>query len=679
MRKTSCTSGAALIALLEDRIEQSQHRLGDLVLQLVDDRVQPDLDAFLLGQFCSLALRPDVEADHDGVRRRSQQDVALRDGADTAVEDLDPHLLGRHLAERVGEHLYGALHVALENERQVFDTGLLDLFRKPLEGDTRALRKLRLALLHLAVLRNALGLVAVRDHEEVIAGIRHAFETQDLDRSRWPGFFDGAPAIVKHRADLAEGVADDKAFAVAQRAILHQHARHRTAAAIELGFEHGADAGTIGSRLQVAKIGGEADHFEQQVEVHPLLRRDIDEDGRAAPGLGHQPAIAQLLLDAIRLRLRLVDLVDRHDDRHIGRLRVVHCFERLRHHAVIRRDHDDDDIRHLRAACTHAGESLVTRGIEEDDLAAECRRVLLGDADLVGTDVLRDATGLARGHVCFADCIQQRGLAMIDVTHDSDDRWAHDFDFADVFLSEQRFERFVRHLVFEADDAGVGAELTRHILHQFSIERLVHGDKDTAHQERRDEILATDSELFCEVLYADTLGHRDGAGDGQRLLRNLRSTKTRWWRKALHRAFFGLRVLLASTAAWRTARTLRARRLARRRHEASTGGTTHARTLTEARTATWSTRTRAKAGTATRCAAWRRARGMHRPATCRKTWSAGRSARTLRIAARATRTLEDGTSTLDDTTGAGRRSGPLAAQRGAVEARCRRAVDRSAA
>ena len=402
----------------------------------------------------------------------------------------------------------------------------------------------------------------------------------------------------------------------------------------------------------------------------PLLRRDIDEDGRAAPGFRHQPAIAELLLHAIRLRLRLVDLVDRHNDRHVGRLGVVDCFERLRHHAVVRRDHDDDDIRDLRAACTHAGEGLVTRGIEEDDLAAECRRVLLGDADLVGTDVLRDATGLAGGDVGFADRIQQRGLAVIDVTHDSDDRWTHDFDLADVLLSEQRFERFVRHLVFEADDAGVGAELTRHILHQLSIERLVHGDEDTAHQERRDEILAADSELFRQVLDADALGHRDGAGDGQRLLRNLRSAETRWRRKALHRAFLGLRVLLASTAAWRTARTLRARRLARRRHQA-TGTGTHAGTLAEARTTTWATRTRAKARTATRCAAWRRARGMHRPATRRKTWSAGRSAGTLRIAARATRTLEDRTSTLNDTTGAGRRSGPL----GRSGARRRRTVD----
>ena len=77
------------------------------------------------------------------------------------------------------------------------------------------------------------------------------------------------------------------------------------------------------------------------------------------------------------MRVGLVDLVDRDDDRHFGRLGVVDGFERLRHHAVIGRHHDDDDVRDLGAARTHAGKGFVARGIEEDDLAAEGRRAFL--------------------------------------------------------------------------------------------------------------------------------------------------------------------------------------------------------------------------------------------------------------------------------------------------------------
>ena len=48
-----------------------------------------------------------------------------------------------------------------------------------------------------------------------------------------------------------------------------------------------------------------------------------------------------------------------------------------------------------------------------------CRR-----RDLVGADVLGDAARLARGDVGLADRVEQRGLAVVDVTHDGDDRRA---------------------------------------------------------------------------------------------------------------------------------------------------------------------------------------------------------------------------------------------------------------
>ena len=115
--------------------------------------------------------------------------------------------------ERVGEDFDRALHVALEDEVEVLDAGLLDLFGEAFERDAGGLGELRFALLHLAVLRDALGLVAVRHDEEGVAGVGHGFEAEDFDRGGGAGFGDGAAAIVEHGADLAEGVADDVAVA----------------------------------------------------------------------------------------------------------------------------------------------------------------------------------------------------------------------------------------------------------------------------------------------------------------------------------------------------------------------------------------------------------------------------------------------------------------------------------
>ena len=73
----------------------------------------------------------------------------------------------------------------------------------------------------------------------------------------------------------------------------------------------------------------------------------------------------------------------------------------------------------LGAAGAHLREGFVARRVEEDDVAVV-------DRHLVGADVLRDAAGFALGDVRLADRVEQRGLAVVDVTHDRDDRGARD-------------------------------------------------------------------------------------------------------------------------------------------------------------------------------------------------------------------------------------------------------------
>ena len=172
-------------------------------------------------------------------------------------------------------------------------------------------------------------------------------------------------------------------------------------------------AGTRRIGLQVLHFRNQQNHFEHQVEVLVRLGGYRHHDRVAAPIFRQQAAIGELLLDPLGLRVGLVDLVDRHDDRHLGRLGVVDGFQGLRHDAVVRRHHQDDDIGHLGAAGAHAGERFVTGGVDEDDLLAI-------HVHLVSADVLRDAAGFASRDIGFADGVEQRGLAVIDVAHDGD-------------------------------------------------------------------------------------------------------------------------------------------------------------------------------------------------------------------------------------------------------------------
>ena len=153
----------------------------------------------------------------------------------------------------------------------------------------------------------------------------------------------------------------------------------------------------------------------QVVDALARARADGHQRRVAAVLLDDHAVLGQLGLDAIGVGVRLVDLVERHDDRHLGRLGVVDRLEGLGHDAVVRRNHQDRDVGHLGAARAHGRERLVAGRVEEDDRVA-----VLGD--LARADVLGDAAALARRDVRGAHRVEQAGLAVVDVAHHGHDR-----------------------------------------------------------------------------------------------------------------------------------------------------------------------------------------------------------------------------------------------------------------
>ena len=152
--------------------------------------------------------------------------------------------------------------------------------------------------------------------------------------------------------------------------------------------------------MKIENFGLQVDRFEQLVEVGALQCRNRHLERLAAHALDHDLLREQIGAHAIRIGLRLVDLVDRDDDRHLGGLGVIDRLDRLRHDAVVGRNHQHDDVRHLGAAGAHRREGFVAGRIDERDLVAVGRR------DLIGADVLRDAAGFAGHDVRRADRVR---------------------------------------------------------------------------------------------------------------------------------------------------------------------------------------------------------------------------------------------------------------------------------
>ena len=195
-----------------------------------------------------------------------------------------------------------------------------------------------------------------------------------------------------------------------------------------------------------------------------------------------------------------VDLVDGDDDRHPGGAGVRDRLTRLRHDAVVCCDDEHGDVGHLRAAGAHGRERLVPRRVEERDLAA------VGHC-LVGADVLGDAPGLGVDHRGLANRVEERRLAVIDVTHDRDHRRARG-EIVFVVLESLRFAVVVGGVLDHDLPLDFGCD---------QLDRLVgEGLRDRHHLAQPhhdlDDLRDRDAERSGQVLDADTRRHRDRPG-----------------------------------------------------------------------------------------------------------------------------------------------------------------------
>ena len=108
-----------------------------------------------------------------------------------------------------------------------------------------------------------------------------------------------------------------------------------------------------------------------------------------------------MFLDLFGVGGRFINLIDGKDDGHIGSHSVVDGLFGLRHDVVVGSHDDDGDVGDLGTAGTHGSECLMTRGIEEGDMTAIVKR------HVVGTDVLRDTTGLTGDNISPTDIVEQ--------------------------------------------------------------------------------------------------------------------------------------------------------------------------------------------------------------------------------------------------------------------------------
>src|SRR5690606_36029361 len=395
--------------------EHTGERLLDVFDDVVDDVVVAHIEAFGLDDLARTGVSTDVEAEQHGIRSQRQVGIGLGDTTDAATDHTHLHFVVAQGAERTLQGLQRTTHVGLEDDVEGLLLFLAHVFEDVFQLAGVGTGELDLAELALTEQCNFAGLLLVGHHHHLVTGIRRAVQAEDFDRNRRTGLLDGLAVLVEHGTHAAVVDADQNHVALTQGTVLNQHGSHRTTALVQTGLDH--DTTTRGGRggLQLENLGLQQNGFEQLVDAGTGFGRNRDEGSVAAPLFRNHVQRGQAVLDVVRIGFRLVHLVHRDHDRHASRFRVLHGFLGLRHHTAVSSDDENDDVGGLGTTGTHLGERGVTGGIKEGDHAAVGLHV-------VGTDVLGDATRLTGSHLGTTDVVEQRGLAMVDVTHHGHDR-----------------------------------------------------------------------------------------------------------------------------------------------------------------------------------------------------------------------------------------------------------------
>ena len=310
------------------------------------------MDSLAFGQVGHAVVNTSVESENDCFGGRSQEHVGLSDRAHGAVDDFECDLFRFDFLKRVNNRFDRTLSVGLDDDFKDFAGLRSQCFEQVFQ------RNLRTPLFFLAAdffdpfLGERARVLLVLYYAEFQAGFRHSIQCEHLHRNGWPRFLKPFSFLVYQRADFAPVLSADNHVADMQRSFANQHGGRRPSR-FEAGLDHVAFGKAVGVGFELQDLGLEHDHFEQLVDALLRERRNVHKNCAAAPLLTNQSFVLQLLADSHRVGVWMVGFVDRDDGWHIGRLGMAQGFERLRHDAVIGRNDQHYDVRHVGAAGAH--------------------------------------------------------------------------------------------------------------------------------------------------------------------------------------------------------------------------------------------------------------------------------------------------------------------------------------
>lgn len=460
----------------------------DLLKDVIDDFFINELDLRILERGFRVRDDSDIVSHQYCLACTRHDHIRVVDVSDSRMDDLDLRLSGGKLPECLLQRFKASVRFRLDNHLELLEVSCFDAIQEELKRGSFELIEALRGLRHLEFMGLLFCCVDIRDDLQDVSPFCNIAQSGNEDRGRWSCFVDIPSFVILQGAQPSIAARADDVVALLQCPGIHEDGRKGSELRIQMRLDDGGNGWSLRIGLEIEHFRYEEDHLDECVDSQSGECGDRHDNRFSSPILWLESLLGKLSFDEIKIRARLVHLVDRDDDHHSCFLRVVDTLYGLRFDSFIRSHDDDGDVGELRSSGAHDGEGLMSGSIQE------CYPVpvLL---DLVGTDLLGDSSGFSCCDVRLADIVEDRRLPVIDMPHDADDRSSANLLHRIVVLQE----------VFDipANDAR-NRDLVLLFLHDLDIEKV--GD-DEAGLKIDPRIQIHHHPVLQE--FSDHLGHRD--------------------------------------------------------------------------------------------------------------------------------------------------------------------------
>ena len=208
----------------------------------------------------------------------------------------------------------------------------------------------------------------------------------------------------------------------------------------------------------------------------------------------------QIIFDPRRIGFRLIHFINSDNHRRLCRFGMINCLNGLRHHPVITGDHQNDNIGDFGTARAHSSKSGMARRIDKSD------GIATGGFGLIGPDMLGDAPGLAISYFGFAERIQKRGFAVVNMAHHRHHRRTGGFIALIIISGNNRiFNIAVR------DAAHLMAQILSHNLRRIGVNHIINLRHHTLLHQHFNDIDSALGHAIGQFLNGNRVGQLHGA------------------------------------------------------------------------------------------------------------------------------------------------------------------------